>query len=80
MYLQVKPQGFSLGHQTTNGLYEELRFHPGRGRRWANAMRGYAEKISLKPLIDGYDWAGLGSAKIADGEVNLFSSIGLRNT
>lgn len=59
-------QGFSLGHQTTNGLYEELRSHPSRGHRWANAMSVYASKIPLSPLIDSYEWSSLGSATIAD--------------
>ncbi|ESZ96863.1 hypothetical protein SBOR_2728 [Sclerotinia borealis F-4128] len=57
--------GFSLGHQTTNGLYEELRSHPSRGQRWANAMSVYASKIPLSPLIDSYEWSSLGSATIA---------------
>ncbi|PQE24943.1 Sterigmatocystin 8-O-methyltransferase protein [Rutstroemia sp. NJR-2017a WRK4] len=58
--------GFSLGHQTTRGLYDELRANPTRGERWANAMSIYASRIPLSPLIDSYDWANLSSAKILD--------------
>ncbi|CAD6442488.1 0b1972be-c645-42b0-b370-1d75db9bcef5 [Sclerotinia trifoliorum] len=58
--------GFILGHQTTNGLYEEVRSHPSRGHRWANAMSAYASKITLAPLISTYDWASLGSATVVD--------------
>ncbi|KAF4627553.1 hypothetical protein G7Y89_g10598 [Cudoniella acicularis] len=63
---QAAAYGFSLGHKTTKGLYEELRDHPSRGHRWANAMSAYASRIPLEPLITKYDWASLGSATIVD--------------
>lgn len=55
-----------MGHETDKGFYEELREHPDRGRRWAGAMSAFASKIPLDPLLNGYNWAGLGSATIVD--------------
>lgn len=59
-------QGFSLGHNTDQGLYEELRKYPERGRRWAGAMTAFASKIPLDPLAQGFDWASFHGGTVVD--------------
>lgn len=53
-----------------------MRLHPERGRRFANAMSAYAEKIPLEPLIEGYDWGSLCDVRIADGEEIMIFFLG----
>ncbi|KAI1318231.1 O-methyltransferase-like protein [Xylariaceae sp. FL0255] len=55
--------GFSLGHHTDKGLYDELRNYPERGQRFAGAMSGFAAAQDLKPLSAGWDWASVDVSK-----------------
>ncbi|KAI0145381.1 O-methyltransferase-like protein [Xylariaceae sp. FL1272] len=55
--------GFSMGHRTDKGLYEELRNYPERAQRFAGAMSGFAAVQDLKPLSTGWDWASIDANK-----------------
>ncbi|KAL8792396.1 MAG: hypothetical protein Q9195_005010 [Heterodermia aff. obscurata] len=54
--------GFSQGHNTDKGLYDELRQYPERANRFANAISGLAKRMSTDPLARGYDWAAIDAA------------------
>ena len=54
-------QGFTLGHQTNQGLYQTLSLYPERGRRFVNAMSGFAERAGIDSLAKGFDWASVSS-------------------
>ena len=49
-------QGFTLGHQTDQGLYQTLSKYPERGRRFVNAMSGFAKRTGNDELEKGFDW------------------------
>ena len=51
-------QGFSLGHNTDKGLYDELSLHVERGRRFAGAMSGFAARTNVDLLANVFDWKG----------------------
>ncbi|KAI8944914.1 O-methyltransferase-like protein [Xylaria longipes] len=55
--------GFSLGHHTDKGLYDELREYPDRAQRFAGAMSGFAAVQDLMPLSKGWDWAAVDARK-----------------
>lgn len=50
-------QGWTLGHNTDKGLYDELSLHPERGHRFAGAMSGFAARVDVEPLANAFDWA-----------------------
>ncbi|KAA8568576.1 hypothetical protein MFRU_012g01210 [Monilinia fructicola] len=58
--------GYSIGHRTTKGLYEELSAHPSRGKRFANAMSAINSGNDPTSLFETYDWKSLGSATMID--------------
>ncbi|KAI8625038.1 O-methyltransferase-like protein [Xylariaceae sp. FL1651] len=55
--------GFSLGHHTDKGLYDELRQYPDRAQRFAGAMSGFAAVQDIGPLARGWDWASVDACK-----------------
>ncbi|KAF7879494.1 hypothetical protein EAF04_000690 [Stromatinia cepivora] len=58
--------GYSIGHRTTKGFYEELSAHPTRSKRFANAMSAFTSRNELSYLFGSYDWSSLESATIVD--------------
>ncbi|TGO77910.1 hypothetical protein BELL_0086g00160 [Botrytis elliptica] len=63
---QAAAHGYSIGHRTDKGLYEELSAHPSRGKRFANAMCAFTSRNDLSLLCECYDWKSLESATIVD--------------
>ena len=59
-------QGYSLGHETPNGFFDELQKYPDRLMRFGNAMQASAARRSASPLFDAFDWASLGKATVVD--------------
>lgn len=49
-------QGWTLGHNTDKGLYDELSLHPERGRRFAGAMSAFSARVNVDPLANAFDW------------------------
>lgn len=58
--------GYSIGHRTTKGFYEDLEAHPSRSKRFANAMSAFTSRTEVSYLFESYDWRGLESATIVD--------------
>ncbi|CCD54232.1 hypothetical protein ACHAPC_000993 [Botrytis cinerea] len=58
--------GYSIGHRTNKGLYEELSAYPSRGKRFANAMCAFTSRNDLSLLCERYDWRSLESATMVD--------------
>lgn len=54
-------QGFTLGHNTDKGLYDELSQYPERGQRFAGAMSGFAARTNVDLLANTFDWASFAS-------------------
>ncbi|KAG8526577.1 uncharacterized protein KY384_008778 [Bacidia gigantensis] len=53
---EAHESGFSIGHNTPLSLYAELSHHPSRGRRFAGAMSGFADRSPIGTLAKSFDW------------------------
>ncbi|KAL8641121.1 MAG: hypothetical protein Q9226_008671 [Calogaya cf. arnoldii] len=58
--------GFALSQNTDKGLYDELRQHPERERRWTSAMDVIASQKDFDFVIDSLDWLRSSTGTIVD--------------
>ncbi|KAL8658927.1 MAG: hypothetical protein Q9202_007360 [Teloschistes flavicans] len=59
-------RGFALSQNTDKGLYEELRQHPERQRRWTIAMSSIASVKNFEFIIDSFDWLRHSTGTVVD--------------
>ncbi|KAI4234726.1 MAG: hypothetical protein LQ349_003616 [Xanthoria aureola] len=59
-------QGFALSQNTGRGLYEELRQHPERQRRWTMAMNALASNKNFDFIIDSFGWLRYSTGTVVD--------------
>ncbi|KAL8782579.1 MAG: hypothetical protein Q9213_005257 [Squamulea squamosa] len=59
-------RGFALSQNTDKGLYEELRQHPERRRRWTTAMSAIASQKDFDFITDCFDWLRYSTGTVVD--------------
>jgi hypothetical protein len=64
----MRKQGFCLANKTSQSIYDVFGQNPEKAALFSNAMKAYMTDPSydVKYLLDNYDWASLGEAKVVD--------------
>lgn len=59
---------FNVAFDTALPMFQYMQGHPEKAQRFAGLMKGMSSspRYHLRHLVEGYDWAALGNAKVVD--------------